>query len=224
MEYPYIAKDTTVPYQTTVVFIPTFTEAAGLLATRAFYRPKGKTNLYFCHSAADLVCVCITGMGGRKASLTVRTYLSKNRVDRVIVAGFCGALSPLYKVGQLVTDENIIAAAMHPVLSNAARRKLLRQGFKAVDMETAAILGVVRSEFEISNVSVVRVVSDTAIDLSNTVHDRIGLPPITGFACRLFVTFTKLCSTLYHIVPNMKAAKDALSRSVLAELDLPTPP
>ena len=57
----------------------------------------------------------------------------------LVSAGYCGALSPELRVGDLVTDR--IATSVKPIWDRAGRLALAeRAGAQAVDMETQAII------------------------------------------------------------------------------------
>lgn len=95
---------------------------------------------------------------GPGEKLATEPLTRRIEVDGIISAGFCGALDPSLRVGDIVREVHSLAR----VAVTAAEKRELRAstGARAVDMESAALARVARSW----NVPfhVIRAVSDTA--------------------------------------------------------------
>lgn len=104
------------------------------------------------------VRICVSGVGRHRARAAAERFLQP-LPQLVIAAGFCGALAPQLKVGDLVTSRIL---TVDRLVSDPAEKRRLAGEYDAdaVDMESAAIAEVCaakRVEFRS-----VRAVSDTA--------------------------------------------------------------
>lgn len=106
------------------------------------------------------VAVRVSGVGRAAARAAAARLLDDAKPERVIAAGFCGALAPELRVGDVVASPRIVTVD-HLVATPAEKARLRAEtGADAVDMESAAVEAVCRERgvpFE-----AVRVVSDTA--------------------------------------------------------------
>lgn len=135
------------------VVIPTRWEAAPVLKAFAFKRIGSRL---YRSTTANLLLV-ISGMGKERARQAA-FQLCENGAGELISAGFCGALVPELKVGDLLTHR--IATVDKAVITKAERQALSqRAGAQGVDMETQAVIeaGTRRGV----PIRVLRVVSDT---------------------------------------------------------------
>ncbi len=108
---------------------------------------------------ADVV-VRVSGVGRVAARAATVKLLEDVKPACVIAAGFCGALAPDLRVGDIVTSPRIVT--VDRLVATPATKSQLRaeSGADAVDMESAAVEAVCRDggiPFQ-----AVRVVSDTA--------------------------------------------------------------
>lgn len=106
------------------------------------------------------VTVRVSGVGRAAARAAALKLIDEVRPARVIAAGFCGALDPSLKVGDIVLSPRI--ATVDRLVATPADKAALRAetGADAVDMESAAVEAACRERgvpFE-----GVRAVSDTA--------------------------------------------------------------
>lgn len=92
-------------------------------------------------AAADVI-VDFTGIGRAAARRTILRVLDAVRPGRVIAAGFCGALVPELKVGDIVESPHIHTADRLIGDPVEKARLAAATGAHAVDMETAAIAEV----------------------------------------------------------------------------------
>lgn len=108
---------------------------------------------------ADVV-VCVSGVGRVAARAAAVKLLDEVKPTRVIAAGFCGALAPDLRVGDVVTSPHIVTADR--LVTTPATKAQLRaeSGADAVDMESAAVEAVCRDRG--TSFRAVRAVSDTA--------------------------------------------------------------
>ncbi|MFO0801291.1 MAG: hypothetical protein U0804_27820 [Gemmataceae bacterium] len=106
------------------------------------------------------VCVRVSGVGRDAARAAALRLIEDVRPDRVIAAGFCGALAPALSVGDIVVSPRV--QTTNRIVGTPAEKAALRAAFgaDAVDMESAAVEEVCR-ERGLSFVAV-RAVSDTA--------------------------------------------------------------
>jgi len=140
------------------IVIPTRLEARNVLKHFGFRSVEG--NLYEAAIHGRTVWILISGVGARFAREAAE-QLWKRGAGMLISAGFCGALVPSLKVGDLIEER--IATADAPVTTPEARRALVRHAnAEAVDMETRAVIeqGTLRGV----PIRILRVVSDTLDD------------------------------------------------------------
>ena len=106
------------------------------------------------------VAVRVSGVGRATARAAAQKLIDQVRPDRVIAAGFCGALDPGLRVGDIVLSPRILT--VDRLVATPAEKAALRAatGASAVDMESAAAEDVCR-ERGVEFVTV-RAVSDTA--------------------------------------------------------------
>ena len=105
------------------------------------------------------IVVAHTGIGCAAAEKAVRALLAAHRPQRLIAAGFAGALDPRLCVGDLIEDALVTRAA--PAETPEAKAQLAREtGARAVDMETSAIAAVCAENGV--PMQIVRAISDTA--------------------------------------------------------------
>jgi adenosylhomocysteine nucleosidase len=97
------------------------------------------------------------GAGERRIERVLRT---KRDVDKILSIGFCGALDPALRVGDVVEGKGILTADR--VVVTAAEKRALREqtGATAVQMEAGAVEAMAR-EWGVP-FGCVKVVSDTA--------------------------------------------------------------
>lgn len=125
---------------------------------------------------AGAVRLVHTGVGPEAARVALEMALCAERPDRVIAAGFAGALNPGIAVGRIVTDTAgnggrlVTFAHADEVVATAEGKRALRHatGADVVDMETTAIREVCAAA-EVP-VMALRAISDGA-------EDDLGLPP-----------------------------------------------
>jgi nucleoside phosphorylase len=118
------------------IVIPTRWEAGAVLGRFGFL-PKGNS-LYAAVISGRTVLLCISGVG-REAARRAAGRLVDKGAKELVSMGFCGALIPELKVGDLVTDR--IATVDRPVRNVEERRALTERAHAvAVDMETQAIV------------------------------------------------------------------------------------
>jgi adenosylhomocysteine nucleosidase len=106
------------------------------------------------------VAVRVSGVGRAAARAAALRLIDEVRPDRVFAAGFCGALDPGLKAGDIVVSPRIVT--VDRIVGTPGEKAELRAatGADAVDMESAAVEQVCR-ERGIEFVAV-RAVSDTA--------------------------------------------------------------
>ena len=98
----------------------------------------------FRRAARDLkhVSIHVSGVGRACAREAAERLLSDSQPGLVIAAGFCGALAPALRVGDVVTSPRILTVD-HLVSDPAEKRRLAElHGADAVDMESAAVAEV----------------------------------------------------------------------------------
>lgn len=106
------------------------------------------------------VAVRVSGVGRTAARSAALKLIDEVRPERVIAAGFCGALDPGLKVGDIVVSPRVVT--VDRVVGTPGEKAVLRAatGADAVDMESAAVEEVCR-ERGVEFVAI-RAVSDTA--------------------------------------------------------------
>ena len=138
--------------------IPTMWEAHDIFHRIIFKRIKD--SLFESDLEGGRVLVCISGVG-RKAAAQAADNLVAAGAKELVSMGFCGALIPELKVGDLVTDR--IISVDKPAKTPEERRALTeRANAVAVDMETQAVIeaGTRRGV----PIHILRVVSDELSD------------------------------------------------------------
>jgi nucleoside phosphorylase len=118
------------------IVIPTRWEAGIVL--RRFSFKRAASSLYKSSISDRPILLCISGVGGEAARCAANRLVSEGAKE-LMSMGFCGALVPTLKVGDLVTHR--IATVDKPVRTPEERRALTeRANAVAVDMETQAII------------------------------------------------------------------------------------
>ncbi len=85
------------------------------------------------------VSIHVTGVGRPRARAAAEQLLHTSTPGLVVAAGFCGALVPELRVGDVVTSPRIVTVD-HLVGDPAEKRRLAAEtGADAVDMESAAV-------------------------------------------------------------------------------------
>lgn len=146
-------------------------------------RPVGSEHVYAGRIGSHDVVASVTSMGTEAATRATTRLLDAHAVDHVIVVGIAGGIEASLRIGDLVNPEVVVdeasGAEVHPTpLAGTPRARLLttdvlhnrpedlerlrRDGFVAVDMETAAIGAV--AEVRALPWSVFRAISDRAGD------------------------------------------------------------
>src|SRR5262249_17786565 len=116
--------------------IPTRREAQDVLRRFAFRR--ARHGLWRAETGGRLIYACISGVG-QKAAARAAEKLVAEGVRELVSMGFCGALVPERRVGDVVTDR--IATVDQPARTAEERRALTqRANAVAVDMETRAVI------------------------------------------------------------------------------------
>jgi adenosylhomocysteine nucleosidase len=116
--------------------IPTRWEAQEVLRRFRFKRIGG--SLYRAEIDGRSVLVCISGVG-QKAAAQAAERLVAGGAKELVSMGFCGALVPELRAGDLVTDR--IATVDEAAVTPEGRRALTaRANAVAVDMETRAVI------------------------------------------------------------------------------------
>lgn len=120
--------------------------------------------------AARQVRIVHTGVGAEAARVALELAVCAELPDRVVAAGFAGALVPDLAIGKIVSDRDWKFASAGEVLATAATKAAFRTetGADVVDMESDAIREVCRAAAVPCRV--VRAISDRA-------DDDLGLPP-----------------------------------------------
>jgi nucleoside phosphorylase len=116
--------------------IPTRWEARDVFSRFHFRRAQG--GLWRAEISGHLVYACISGVG-QKAAARAAAKLVAEGARELVSMGFCGALVPELRVGDLVTDR--IATVDKPARTMEERSALTqRANAVAVDMETQAVI------------------------------------------------------------------------------------
>lgn len=120
--------------------------------------------------AARRVRIVHTRVGAEAARVALELAVCAELPDRVVAAGFAGALVPDLAIGQIVSDRDWQFASAGEVLATSAMKAAFRMetGADVVDMESDAIREVCRAAAVPCHV--VRAISDRA-------EDDLGLPP-----------------------------------------------
>jgi adenosylhomocysteine nucleosidase len=106
------------------------------------------------------VLIRVSGVGRAAARAAAERLLDEAKPDLVIAAGFCGALSPGLRVGDVVTSPRIATTDRLVATPVGKSRLRAETGADAVDMESAAVEALCR-ERGVPFLAV-RAVSDTA--------------------------------------------------------------
>jgi adenosylhomocysteine nucleosidase len=86
------------------------------------------------------IAIRVTGIGRKRARQATEQLLRTSRPALVIAAGFCGALVPSLRVGDIVTSPRIITVDY--LVTDPAEKRRLGEAHDAVDMESAAVAAV----------------------------------------------------------------------------------
>jgi len=164
-----------------------------------------------------------TGVGADSARAALEAGLCAEIPERVIVAGFAGALVSRLAVGDLVTDDTARLVSAPAVLTTSAAKRAFRAetGAEAVDMETDAI----REVCAVAGVPVttLRVVSDGATDdlgLPSDLLEALSARPMTA-APRLIgmlLTEPERRRAFLRLVRDCRQAQKALAEALATEL------
>ena len=104
----------------------------------------------------------VSGIGRDRARRCVERLLETTTPSLVIAAGFCGALNPALKVGDIVESPRILT--VDRLVCDPAEKRQLAAHADAVDMESAAIAEVCAAKgIEFLAVRAVSDASDTAL-------------------------------------------------------------
>jgi len=157
--------------------IPTRLEARTILKRFSFCRIARDTYEATVHGHP--VWILISGVGAERARAAAEALYQRG-AGLLVSAGFCGALIPTLRVGDLITER--IATSEVPVTTPAERRALVSNAnAEAVDMETRAVIeqGTLRG----IPIRILRVVSDTLDDDLSLIlgHDRQFSPVRIAF-------------------------------------------
>jgi len=161
------------------IIIPTRWEAVEVL--RRFRFKKITRNLYKADLQGRPALLCLSGVG-REAARKAAGRLVDNGAGELVSMGFCGALVPELKVGDLVTHR--LVTVDRPARAPDERRALTeRANAVAVDMETQAIIeeGTRRGV----PIHVRRVVSDSFQDDLTPLFGSQGSFSVWGITWRL---------------------------------------
>jgi nucleoside phosphorylase len=142
----------------TGIVIPTRWEARPVLSSLAF-RKLG-SGLYQHETAGQKFLIKISGMGKEPARAAAHALCDLGSKE-LVSAGFCGAVSPGLRVGDLIRDRIGTSATM--IWTQEDRlRFAARAGAQAVDMETQAVIeaGTRRGV----PIRIIRVISDQLED------------------------------------------------------------
>lgn len=166
-----------------------------------------------------------TGVGPDRARVAAELALcaEEGLPERVIVAGFAGALDPALEIGAVVRDGIHRFSLSSEVLATAADKAAWRAetGADVVDMETAAIFEVCAAAGVPA--TALRVISDRA-------GDDLGVPPalLEDLAQRPLVAGPRLLGMLLRdkarreafvrLVRDCREAQRALAAALLAEI------
>ncbi|HLH41185.1 MAG TPA: hypothetical protein VKX39_18690 [Bryobacteraceae bacterium] len=112
------------------------------------------------HYRGDRYVMVANGPGRRLAGKALEKRID---VDGIVSTGFCGALDPALRVGDVVTDAGAVYCVDRVIVS-AAEKRALREttGAAAVDMESAAVAAKA-AEWGVP-FHFIRAVSDAACD------------------------------------------------------------
>lgn len=155
------------------IIIPTRWEAGPVLEALAFKRIE--KDLYKTQLGDKIILLCISGIGMESAR-NAAYRLCAQGVGCLISAGFCGALSPGLKVGDLITDRIVTSPVLLRTLEER-RAVAQKAGAVAVDMETQAIIeaGTRRGV----PIRVLRVISDRLDDDLAPLFAPYGFSPLS---------------------------------------------
>ena len=110
------------------------------------------------------VRILVSGVGGHRARISADVVIREFSPRLLIAAGFCGALIPTLRVGDIVTSPRIVT--VDSLVSDPAEKRRLAElhSADAVDMESAAIAEVCAAKsVEFLAVRAVSDTSDTAL-------------------------------------------------------------
>ena len=151
------------------IFIPTRFEAT-LLLKKLKHRKKTRLGRAIVHRGMlgdKALCVCILGMGQRSGNVC-REIFEKMDFERIILAGFCGALDPALHRGDALCVsgdryQEKIYTSLEPISTVGDKHQYWKaSGCPAVDMEAAWVALACRSAHV--PLTILRVVSDDATD------------------------------------------------------------
>lgn len=159
------------------------------------------------------VSIQVTGVG-RQCAQTATERVLRDHPDLVIAAGFCGALVPALRVGDVVTER--IVTVTHLVSDPAEKRRLAATyQADAVDMESAAVAEICAAR----NVPflAVRSVSDTVDTALSPELVRLlsGGRVSLGRALRALVRKPALLTEFRRLARDTRAAARTLAQALV---------
>lgn len=86
------------------------------------------------------VSIHVSGVGRNRARAATEQLIRGSRSELVVAAGFCGALIPALRVGDIVTSPRILT--IDHLVCDPAEKCQLGESHDAVDMESAAVEAV----------------------------------------------------------------------------------
>ena len=176
----------------------------------------------FRHSARNYpqVDIHVSGIGRIRARSAVEHVLRLSTPRLVIAAGFCGALIPTLKIGDIVRSPRIVT--VDRLIGEAAEKKRLAETHlaDAVDMESAAIEEVC-TERGVPFLAI-RAVSDMAdASLSPELVRLIsGGDASVWQACRALVKKPSLLPVLLRLARDTKLAARNLAEVLIKEMNV----
>ncbi len=169
------------------------------------------------------VTVRVSGIGRARARLAAEQVLRESHPRLVIAAGFCGALVPALRVGDVVTSPRIVT--VDRLVTDPAEKRRLGETHDAVDMESAAVAEVCAGRGVAFRA--VRTVSDTvdtalSPELARLLSGGNVSPLKACFAlCRrpaLLGEFLRLARDTKFAARTLAVALEGIVRSVVAEV------
>jgi len=156
-----------------------------------------------------------TGIGRASARRTALRLLEAFRPGRVIAAGFCGALVPELKVGDIVESPHIFTADR--IVGDPAEKARLaaESGARAVDMESSAIAEVCAERgLPFTAIRAVSDTSDTALS-PGLVQLLSGGDVSIAKACWAFVKQPSLLREFLRLRRDTNLAAERLADSLI---------
>lgn len=168
------------------------------------------------------VAVRVSGVGRAAARAAALSLIDDLKPARLIAAGFCGALAPELRVGDIVVSPRIVTVD-HLVATPSDKARLRAEtGADAADMESATVEAVCRERGVAFQA--VRVVSDTADTALSPELVRLlagGSVSVTRAVAAL-LRRPALLGEFRRLGRDTVAAARALAHALLAEVGQPT--